>query len=235
LKRSQEALALAQELSHPLSLAFAQFFASIFQAFRRDVQLAQELAEACIRISTEYGFPYWLAAGMSLRGWALVEQGQTEAGIAQIRQGIADYQATGAELGRSHQLISLAEAYGKVGQVEEGLTALDEALIIVQRTGEGFCEPEAHRLKGELLWIQGKAEAEVETCFQRAIKVARQQNAKSWELRAMMSLCRLWHSQGSQGKREEARKRLAEIYGWFSEGFDTADLKEAKRLLAELS
>jgi predicted ATPase/DNA-binding SARP family transcriptional activator len=235
LKRSQEALALAQELSHPLSLAFAQFFASIFQAFRRDVQLAQELAEACIRISTEYGFPYWLAAGISLRGWALAEQGQTEAGIAQIRQGIADYQATGAELGRSHQLISLAEAYGKVGQVEEGLTALDEALIIVQRTGEGFCEPEAHRLKGELLWIQGKAEAEVETCFQRAIKVARQQNAKSWELRAMMSLCRLWHSQGSQGKREEARKRLAELYGWFTEGFDTADLKAARTLLAELS
>jgi predicted ATPase len=232
LKRSQEALALAQELSHPLSMAFAHAFAGILHAFRRDVPLAQKLAEACICLSTEHRFPYWAASGVFLHGWTLAKQGQTEKGIAQIGRGIADYQATGAEVGRSHQLASLAEAYGKAGQVEEGLAALAETLAVVNRTGERFYEAEAHRLQGELLRMQGADPAEVEACFRQAIQVARQQQAKSWELRAVMSLCRLWQE---QGKREEARQMLAEIYGWFTEGFDTPDLREARVLLEELS
>ena len=135
-------------------------------------------------------------------------------------------------MGRSHQLASLAEAYGKAGQVEEGLAALAETLAVVNRTGERFYEAEAHRLQGELLRMQGADLGEVEACFRQAIQVARQQQAKSWELRAVMSLCRLWQE---QGKREEARQMLAEIYGWFTEGFDTPDLREARVLLEELS
>jgi predicted ATPase len=241
-QRSQEALALAQELSHPLSIAVAHAFAGIFNAFRREVSLAQASAEGCIRLSTEHGFPYWLASGVFLHGWTLAKQGQTEKGLTQIRQGMADYQATGAEVGRSHQLASLAEAYGQVGQVEEGLAVLAEALATVNRTGERFYEAEVHRLKGELL-LKGEGRSQKagpersrrdespEDCFHQAIKVARQQQAKSWELRAVMSLCRSWHSQGSPGKGEEARKLLADAYNWFSEGFDTPDLKEARLLL----
>lgn len=259
-QRSQEALALAQELSHPLSMAFAHAFAGIFNAFRGDVPLAQELAEACIRLSIEHGFLYWSASGEFLHGWTLARQGRTEKGLAQIRQGIADYQGTGAEVGRTHQLASLAEAYGQAGQAEEGLAVLAEALATVNRTGERFYEAEVHRLKGELLLkdasIRRKTCPErshrssrrnsrrdespeecfldAEACFQRAIKIARQQQAKFWELRAVMSLYRLWHSQGAQGKREEARKLLVDVYNRFTEGFDTPDLQEARSLLQSL-
>jgi predicted ATPase len=231
LKRSQEALALAQELAHPLSQAFAQSCAALFHGYRRDVQPAQELAEACIDISTKHSFPFWKASVISLRGWALFERGQAEAGLAQMRQGIAAYQATGTEMGRPHQLASLAEACGKTGRVKEGLAALTEALSVVNRTKERLFEAEVHRVKGELLRAQGTDEAEVERVYRQAIEVARQQQARSWELRATMSLCRLWQG---QGKREEAQQMLAEIYGWFTEGFDTPDLKEAKVLLEEL-
>jgi predicted ATPase len=232
LKRSQEAIALAQELSHPFSLAVAHGVLGGFHLFRRDAQSAQEHAEACIRLSTEHGFPYLAAMGSITRGGALVEQGQVEEGIAEIRQGTADYEATGAKGGQPHRLVILAEACGKAGQIEEGLSLLDEALAAMHRSGERWYEAKLHRLRGELLRMQGADEAEVEVCFQRAIEVARQQQAKSWELRAVMSLCRLWQG---QGKREEGRQMLAEVYGWFTEGFDTPDLKEAKALLEELS
>ncbi|MBL7183248.1 MAG: AAA family ATPase [Anaerolineae bacterium] len=231
LKRSQEVLALAQELSHPLSLAFAQGPAGFFHLFRRDVQTAQELAEACIDLSTEHGFPFWLAWLTFMRGWVLAEQGQAKEGIAQMRQGLAAHRALGAEDTRSMMLAQLAEAYRRAGQVEEGLSVLAEALAFVEKTGERFYGAEIHRLKGELLLMQGD-ETEAEASFHKAIEVARQQSAKSWELRAAMSLCRLWQQ---QGKREEARQLLAEIYDWFTEGFDTPDLKEAKALLEELS
>jgi predicted ATPase len=221
-------------------MAFAHAFAGILNAFRRDVPLAQALAETCIHLSTEHGFPYWLASGVFLHGWTLAKQGQTEKGLAQIRQGIADYQATGAGVGRSHQLASLAEVYGQAGQVEEGLAILAETLDTVNRTGERFYEAEVHRLKGELLLKDeallrkgGRRKAEeAEECFHQAIKVARQQQAKSWELRAVMSLGCLW---SKQGKREEARKLLADVYNWFTEGIDTPDLREARALLEALS
>jgi len=232
LKRSQEAMALAQELSHPFSTAIAQFFAAIFHTFCRDVQMVQEWAEACINLCTKHGFPFWLGGGTIFRGWALVEQGPAEVGLGQMHQGMSVYQATGAQLAHPQQLALLAEAYGKVGQVEEGLTTLAEALAIAHRNEERFYEAEIHRLKGELLRMRGEVEAEIEACYHKAIEVARQQSARSWELRAVMSLCRLWQE---QGKRKEARQRLAEIYGWFTEGFDTSDLKEARALLEELS
>jgi len=174
-----------------------------------------------------------------VRGWTLAEQGQVQEGIAQMQQGLAAYRATGAELGRPRWLAQLAEAYEKVGQPEEGLTVLAEALAAVDKTGERFWEAELYRLKGELTLKQSgvrgpesEVQQEAEACFLKAIEVARQQQAKSLELRAVMSLSRL---RQQQGKKEEAHEMLAEIYSWFTEGFDTKDLQEAKALLEELA
>ena len=184
-----------------------------------------------------------------MRGWDLIEQGQGEEGIGQIRRGLAGFLATGARLARPGLLGLLATAYGKVGQTEEGLTLLVEALAQVHKTGERFYEAELYRLKGQLT-LQSKTslgqvpnksktsqtksevEKEAEACFWQAIEIARRQQAKSLELRVVMSLSRLWQK---QGKKDEARQLLAEIYDWFTEGFDTKDLQEAKALLEELS
>ncbi len=195
-------------------------------------QSLQSISEALIALSTEQRFPQWLAYGTILRGWALTAQGEREEGITQMRQGLFAWRATGAELNRPYFLSLLAEAYGKVGQPKEGLTVLAEALTIVDNTGQRYCEAELHRRKGEL-WLmqQGQKVGEAEECFRQALDIARRQQAKSLELRAAKSLSRLWQQ---QGKRDEARQMLAEIYGWFTEGFDTADLKEARALLEEL-
>jgi len=179
----------------------------------------------------------------------LAEQGRREEGIVQIRQGITAWQTMGVELQGPYSLALLAEAYGKVGQIEEGLTVLAEALAMVNKNGERWWEAELYRLKGELTLKQSgvrspeskvintqhptpstHAEAEAEVCFHKAIEIARRQQAKSLELRAVLSLGRLWQ----QRKKAEARQMLAEIYGWFTEGFDTRDLQEAKVLLQEL-
>ena len=164
--------------------------------------------------------------------------GQVQEGMAQMREGMAVHQSVGVRCYLSGTLGSLAEAQAKAGHPEEGLATLAEALAQVETTDERYCEAELHRLKGELLLMQGDdAEAEAslhqaESCFQHAIEVARRQQAKSWELRATVSLCRLWQQ---QGRMDEARQMLAEVYGWFTEGFDTPDLQEARALLEELS
>jgi predicted ATPase len=164
-------------------------------------------------------------------------QGQEEEGIQQIQQGMATDRAIGAEVWWPYHLALLADAYGKTGQIEEGLTALAEALDAVDRTGERWYEAELYRLKGTLTLQsqvpgpRSKVEAEAEACFQKAIDIARKQQAKSLELRAVISLARLWLH---QGKRQEAHAMLADIYTWFTEGFDTKDLQEAKALLDEL-
>ena len=231
LKRSQEALALAQELDHPFTLGFAQCIAGVlFHQFRREGQAAQEQNVALMRLSIEKGFVLFQAEGTIYLGLAQTEEGQVEEGIAQMRQGFAAFQATGAELQRSRMLAWLAEAYGKAGQAEEGLSVLTEALALVEKIGERYYEAELYRLKGELLLMQGD-EAEAEASFDKAIEVARRQQAKSWELRATVSLRRLWQK---QGRCDEAQQILAEIYTWFTEGFDTPDLQEAKALLEEL-
>jgi predicted ATPase len=171
------------------------------------------------------------------RGWALAEQGQGEEGITQLRQGLATFRAIGSGLQQPHCLALLAEAYGKRGQSEEGLALLAEALAIVNNTEERNYEAELYRLKGTLTLqsqVQGpksQVEKEAEECFWKASEIARKQQAKSLELRAVMSLSRLWQR---QGKREEARQMLAEIYNWFTEGFETPDLQEATALLIEL-
>ena len=233
-KRSLEAFALAQELSHPYSLAFALIHVLYIHRFSWEVKATQERAKELSALSTEHGFPIPLAVSAAHQGWALAEQGLAEQGILQIRQGINTWRATGSTLYFQPFLLGmLAEAHGKGGLTEEGLTALGEALAIVNKTGERFWEAELYRLKGELTLQQGsqfKVQDEAEECFRTAIDIARRQNTKSLELRAVMSLSRLWEH---RGKKAQTCQMLAEIYGWFTEGFDTADLKEAKTLLKD--
>jgi predicted ATPase len=182
--------------------------------------------------STEQRFAQWFAQGMILRGWALAEQGQEAEGITQLRQGLAAWQATGAELDRPRFLALLAEGYGKAGLTEEGLRLLVEAQAAVRRSGERRWEAELYRLKGELLLARSSENhAEAEACFREAFTIASHQGAKLWELRAVISLSRLWQR---HGKRTAAYELLAPIYGWFTEGFDTVDLQEAKALLEAL-
>jgi class 3 adenylate cyclase/predicted ATPase len=233
LQSIHDALTLAKELTHPYSLVYALSMATRAYQLRGEALAVQERAETLIALSTEHGFPFWLAYGTILRGWALTVQGKGAEGISLIHQGLAAYRATGAELDRPYFLGLLADAYRKEGQPEEGLTVLVEALAKGETSGGPSWDAELHRLKGELLLMQGGQKAgEAEECFQKALDIARRQQAKSLELRAAMSLSRLWRQ---QGKQEEARQMLAEIYGWFTEGFDTADLQEAKVLLEELA
>jgi predicted ATPase len=178
--------------------------------------------------STEQRVAQWLAQGTVLRGWALAAQGRGAEGIAQIRAGIVAWRATGAELIQPWNLAQLAEAYQQAGRVTEGLHVIAEALTLVEKTQERWWEGELHRLKGELLLAHIQDQREAEACFHHALTVARHQQAKSLELRAAMSLARQWQQ---QGKHIAARDLLASIYSWFSEGFDTADLQEARALL----
>jgi predicted ATPase len=233
LARNQEAITLAQQLAHPYNLSFAFSCATMFHQFRRNVRCTQECAEAAMTLAQEQGFPFWMANGTLLCGWVLVQQGQTQEGMAQITHGLMTYRATGAEIARPYYMALLAEAYGIMGQPEAGLAVLAEALTHVDNTGERWYEPELYRLKGELLLQQSSDnQAEVQSCFQQAIAIAQNQQAKSFELRAATSLARLWQQ---QGKRQEAQDLLASVYHWFTEGFDTADLKDAKALLDELA
>jgi predicted ATPase len=228
-----EALAEAHELSHPYSLAFAWCVAAFVLQFCRDVPAVHQHAEAAVALSTAQGFPQWAAMGRSLRGWALAMQGQGEEGMAQVRQEISAYRATGTTLAAPYFYTLLADVCAHLGHIEDGLQALAEAHTLVEQQEDRWCEAESARLRGVLLLRQpGTPEGEAETWLQRALDVAHRQEAKSLELRAAMSLARLWQQ---QGQRNEARELLAPIYGWFTEGFDTADLQEAKALLAELS
>jgi len=229
LARSHEAVTLAQQMAHLFSLGFALFFAAMLHQFRREMRAAQEHAEAAMSLAKEQGFPFWMAIGSIMRGWALAQQGQVGDGIEQLTQGLIAYRATGAEHLRPYYLALLAQAYGIMGQSEVGLTVLTEALTHADTTGERWYASELYRLKGELL-LQGSSEnsTEAEACFQKALDIARTQQAKSWELRAATSLARLWQQ---QGKCQEAHDLLAPVYGWFTEGFDTADLKDARALL----
>jgi predicted ATPase len=228
-----DALALAHELSHPFSLALARCFAAFVSQLRRDVPVVHEHAEAAVALSTAQGFPLWEAVGRSLCGWALAMQGQDEAGMAQVRQGIAAFQATGAAIFVPYFCTVLAEVCAHLGHTEDGLQTLAEAHTLVEQQEERWWEAEVLRLRGVLLLRQTETlQAEAEAWLQHALDVARRQEAKSLELRAARSLSRLWQQ---QGKRQEAYDLLAEVYAWFTEGFDTADLQEAKALLEDLA
>jgi predicted ATPase len=233
LQRGYEALTLARELAHPYSLAYALMFAAVVSRLRREWSAVQAHAEALLALATEQGFAFWEATGTMLRGAALAAQGQGKTGIAEIRQGLAAFRAMGAEHSLTDLLAVLATAYGDVGQPATGLPLLDEALALGDKNDEHKYEPELYRLKGELLLaLSAEHQTEAAACYHQALAIARRQQAKSWELRAAMSLSRLWQQ---QGQREAARDLLAGVYGWFTEGFDTADLQEAKALLDALA
>jgi TOMM system kinase/cyclase fusion protein len=233
LARLHEALTWAHALAHPYSLAFARCWAAFISQCRRDVPAVHEHAEAAVALSTEQGFPFWAALGTSMRGWVLALRGQGEAGLAQIRQGIAAQRATGGALLVPYFCTLLADVSAHLGHPADGLQALAEAHSLVEQQEERWWEAEVARLRGILLLRQpGTPQAEAEAWLRRALDIARRQEAKSLELRAAMSLSHLWHR---QGQRAEAQELLAPIYGWFTEGFDTADLQEAKALLEELS
>jgi predicted ATPase len=229
LVRAHDALALATALAHPFSRGHALVLASMICQFRRKAQEVYDHAEAAVSLSIEQGFPLWLAIATTLRGYALTACDQREAGLAQMRQGLSAWRATGAEVLVPYILALLAEGYEQMGHMEEGLIVLREALSVVDKTGERWYEAELHRLKGHLLLQKSSDNAtEAAWCFQQAMAIAQNQSAKSWELRAATSLARLWQR---QGKGQAAYDLLAPVYGWFKEGFDTADLMDAKALL----
>jgi class 3 adenylate cyclase/predicted ATPase len=233
LARVHDALELAHTLSHPFSLAYARCLAAFISQFRRDVPAVHAQAEAAVALSTEQGFPQWVALGTILSGWGLVMQGQGEERMAQVRQGLAAWRATGAVVHIPYFCTVLADVCDHLGHLEDGLQALAEAHTLVEQHEERYWEAEVSRLRGVLLLRQpGTPQEEAEACFRQALAIARHQQAKALELRAAMSLAQLWQQ---QGQRIEAYELLAPIYGWFTEGFDTADLQEAKALLEELA
>ena len=228
-------MTLAQHLAHPFNrVVFNQWLR--FQHFCRTLHLplAVARAETARRLANERGFVQQMANETYRQGLLLCPAGAAAEGIAHMQQGWTAYRATGADVRQPMYLAPLAEAYGQAGQVDEGLQALAEALAYIEQAGERWWEAELHRLKGVLLLLQQSSDnqAEAETCFAQAIAIAQNQSAKSWELRATTSLARLWQQ---QGKRQEAHALLAPVYHWFTEGFDTADLQEAKTLLEALA
>ena len=234
LARSREARALAEALSHPFSLAGEVCSSAALYRLRRDVQAAQAQAESALALVRKHALPHWGELAAFERGWALTEQGQAEQGIAEMRHARGLMHTVGFYLFLEPlRLVLLAEAYGRAGQANEGFGVLEEALVTAERTGERWYDAELYRLKGELMLQpsgsgvpSAEPEAEAEPCFLRAIDIARSQGARLFELRAAMSLARLRQRQG-----KEACPQLGEVYGWFTEGFETKDVQEARALL----
>jgi class 3 adenylate cyclase/predicted ATPase len=232
LERAAETVKVARDVAHPFSLAVGLTWFCLLRYCRREARETQDVAEETIALCKEKGFPYWEYVAAVVRGWALSEQSQDGEGIALVREGVALLDATGAKIWRPFQLSLLADAQAKAGQLSEAQEGLGEALRIAHQNAEHYWEAELHRMRGELYRAQSVDHwADSETCFHEALNVARGQNAKSLELRAALSLARLWRD---QERRREAHDLLAPIYDWFTEGFDTADLVEAKAVLVEL-
>jgi TOMM system kinase/cyclase fusion protein len=227
----REALQMAQEVSHPLTLAYVMTHGAYFHLFRRDTARARALAESALRLAMEQGFGLFIASAKIMLG-EVAEPGAIAAGIARMREGIAAWRATGAELFLPFHLTQLAAAYGNVGQADVGLTVVAEALALVERGGEHIWDADLYRVRGELMLMSGADASAAEACFHDALAVARRQGAKVYELRAAVSLSRLLKT---QGQTEKARMLLLKTYSWFTEGFDTADLQEAKVLLSALA
>jgi predicted ATPase len=230
--QGEESLRLADDLAHPFSRAITLAYAAMLHQFCRELERVDFLVEATITLCIEHGFPYYLAWAEVLRGWSRAAAGAPEEGIADIRRGIGVLQATaGARLSYYHGL--LAEACGWAGIIDDAFQALADGFAEVQKTEERWWEAELHRIRGELLWSEKvNHRVEAEACFHRAIEIARGQRAKSLELRAAMSLGRLWRD---QDRRDDAHGLVAGVYSSFTEGLDTPDLREARSLLDELS
>ena len=225
---SNAAITEARELAHPPSVAVGLTFGARLLSLVGDNAALDEQVDQLVAVTTEQGFPQWRALGTIFRGWVKVENGDVTAGISLLRGGSAAFRTTGAW--KPHNVAILAMACEIAGQIDEALTLWDDALQIVERTGERWFAAELYRHKGQLLLRQRHSEA-AEELYRNALSIAEEQEAKLWELRAAASLARLRRDRGRPG---EARDLLAPIYGWFTEGFDTPDLKDAKALLDEL-
>jgi tetratricopeptide (TPR) repeat protein len=236
---AQKALTLAHELSTPYHSALAGGMLSVYYMYRGDVNITLSVAETTVELSAENGFYHWLAAGRILKGWALVRQGNRKDGLKSLTEGIANWESTtGAQMLVPTWRILLAEAFLARGDCAKALCVTAESMALSKKTHESYYDAELHRIRGEII-LRSKTRAtcdlnvdDAEAEFRRAIHIAQRQNAKSLELKATVSLCRVLRQ---QGKQKQARKMLDAIYGWFTEGFDTPDLKAAKRLIDELS
>ena len=232
LTRSRAALDLARDLSHPFTIAQALSYGATLHQLRRDALAAREHARDVITLTRDQGFAFFLPYGNVLHGWALAKLGDNvDEGLTELREGLGAVKAIGNRFLLTHWLALLADVSHQAGLTDEGLAAVAEGLQEVRRTGQCFSESELHRLEGELHLLRHERD-EAEACLHEAIEVARRQSARSFELRASMSLARLWQS---QHRTLEARRLLEDIYGWFTEGMDTTDLIEARALLAALS
>jgi predicted ATPase len=245
-----ETLALVGNGSDHLALAAARLYGASLHQLRREVQETRRIAEELLLQASEQGVTWWLEGGRALKGWAMAQQGHWSEGVAQVREGIAGLRASGIEMRQTFHLALLSESLTAGGQIDAALAVVVEALVLVEATGDRFYEAELHRLRGELLLRQeagaGRptpAEArphdpnssrlgEAEACFRRALDVARRQGAKSLELRAALSLARLLRDCGQPA---DGRRLLAATFGWFTEGWDTPDLEDARALLEELT
>jgi len=232
-RAADRAIAYSRQLGHAHTLAHAFWFAGMAAVFARDLATAYACSSDCVAIANEHGFPQWAASGRILHGWADAQKGEATTGIARIRDGLAAAEAAGTRVATPLFLTLLAEALALGGKIEEGLATLDDALAQAAVSGERGWDAEIHRLRGELTGrLPHPDPAKAEDSFRTALAIAREQGTRGYELRAATSLARLWRE---QGRLAEARDLLAPLYGWFTEGFDTADLKDAKALLDELS
>jgi predicted ATPase len=217
-------------MAHQTSLAVSLTTASRLLSLLGDNAALEQRVGELVSVATEQGFPHWRAVGTIYRGWLEVNNGNVTGGLCLLRRGSDAHRSTGAESLRPYHIALLARAHEIVGQIEEAATQLDDAMQIVEKTGERWFEAELYRHKGQLLLRQGHTKA-AEELYRKALSIAREQEAKLWELRAATSLARL---RRDQGRRAEAHDLLAPVYSWFTEGFDTPDLKEARALLDEL-
>jgi predicted ATPase len=230
---NKEGLAAAYNLGHAFTTSQALYLTCLLHQIRRERRVVQERARALMALATEHGLVGWAPSGAILHGWAVADGGETLAGIAELRQGLAAKEAIGVLQHTPSGLGLLAGLSIAIQNSGEALSVLDEALARVNRLEERWFEAELYRLKGDaLLILSPERAAEAEACYHQALAVARDQGASLWELRAATSLARLWRN---QSRRAEARDLLAPVYGWFTEGFETADLKDAKALLDELA
>jgi DNA-binding SARP family transcriptional activator/predicted ATPase/transcriptional regulator with XRE-family HTH domain len=220
----------ARELSHPFTRAYAMCWDTIHHHFRREVQKTLELAEATMNFCSQHQLDYWFSLALVFHGWALTEQAALEIGIAEMEKGIADCEARDVEFLMPYFRRLVAEGYGKQGDITKGLALLNDAIAQIEKTGEKWCEAEMFRIKGELLQIQGD-DADAETAFRYAIEIAGRQDAKLLQLRAALSLARLWPT---RSRPKDVNQQIASLYQWFSEGFDLSDLSAARALITQL-
>ena len=233
LAEIEEALALAKRVEHPISLAGALFYAGFVHLQRAEFDRTRERGEEVLVLAERLGFPLYLGLGRVLRGSARAESGEGKAGIAEMQQALGELAGIGSGMGAPSLLFFLASGLRKVGLHDEALGALALGVARAEQQRQHYYDAELHRLRAEiLLEMDGNAVEEAEAIFGQSLEIARRQEAKTFELRAATSLARLWRR---QGKRDAARALLAPLYGWFTEGFDTADLKDAKALLEGLS